>query len=91
MGFNLKARHILLPTKHEAEDVERWLKEGKDFAQLARKYSQCSSSATGGELGELKGKKLDENFLESLESLKPGEVSRVVRTRFGYHLIQRWD
>lgn len=88
---SLNARHILLPDRIKAMDVLRHLKDGKDFQDLARKYSQCPSAPQGGDLGNLMGKKnVDSDFMEALELLKPGQVSGVVRTRFGYHLIQRY-
>lgn len=87
----LNARHILVPDRITADDVLRHLKNGKNFEDLARKYSQCSSAASGGDLGNLKSKKnVDSDFLEALELLKPGQTSGAVRTRFGYHIIQRY-
>jgi len=87
----LNARHILLADRVTADDVLRHLKDGKDFQDLARKYSQCPSASQGGDLGNLFGKKnVDPDFMEALEILKPGQTSAVVRTRFGYHLIQRY-
>lgn len=87
----LNARHILVADRVTAEDVLRHLKNGKDFQEMARKYSQCPSSPQGGDLGNLKGKKnVDQDFMETLEALKPGQVSAITRTRFGYHLIQRY-
>lgn len=85
------ARHILCADRVTADDVLRHLKNGKDFQELARKYSQCPSAPQGGDLGNLFGKKnVDPDFMEALEILKPGQTSGIVRTRFGYHLIQRY-
>lgn len=81
-------RHILVQHKYEAEDILRLLKQGRDFADLARKFSTCSSAKNGGELGDLSGKKLDSDFEDAVKQLKPGALSGVVRTRFGYHIIQ---
>jgi peptidyl-prolyl cis-trans isomerase C len=82
-------KHILLQHKFEAEDVLKLLNEGKEFETLAKKFSKCPSAADGGNLGDLSGKKLDPDFQESAEILKPGQTSGIVRTRFGYHIIQR--
>lgn len=82
-------KHILVPHKYEAEDILKLLKDGKDFSELAKKMSQCPSAASGGDLGNLKGKKLDMDFEEAAEILKPGQISGIVRTKFGYHIIQR--
>lgn len=87
----LNARHILCADRISADDVLRHLKNGKDFQELAKKYSQCPSAPQGGDLGNLFGKKnVDPDFIEALEILKPGQTSGIVRTRFGYHLIQRY-
>ncbi|AZZ38320.1 peptidylprolyl isomerase [Bdellovibrio sp. qaytius] len=87
----LNARHILLADRVTADDVLRHLKDGKKFEDLAKKYSQCPSATQGGDLGNLFGKKnVDSDFMEALELLKPGQVSPITRTRFGYHLIQRY-
>ena len=85
----MRVRHILVKHKYEAEDILRLLQSGSEFAALAMKYSQCSSAKQGGDLGDLKGKKLDPDFFEAVESLKPGKISSPIRTRFGYHLIER--
>jgi len=85
----LKISHILVRHKHEAEDIQKLLSEGAEFEEIAGRRSECSSARVGGSLGELSGKKVDEDFQEAMESLKVGEVSGIVRTRFGYHLIRR--
>jgi peptidyl-prolyl cis-trans isomerase C len=82
--------HILVAHDYEAQDILRLLKQGKSFAELARKFSKCPSAAEGGNLGEMKKGRLDEDFEEAAFALKPGEISaKPVKTRFGYHLILR--
>lgn len=83
--------HILTSHEYEAQDIERKLKEGADFLELAKKFSICPSALQGGDLGDLTGRlsRLDEDFLEAAKKLKPGEYSGPIRTRFGYHLIFR--
>lgn len=87
----MRLRHILVKHEYEARDLERKLESGSSFEDLAKKFSSCPSSAAGGDLGDLTGKlsRLDEDFLEAAQALKPGERSGPVRTRFGYHLILR--
>lgn len=84
----MKLRHILVQHRYEAEDVLHLLKQGKDFSDLARKFSICSSARNGGDLGDLSGKKLDSDFEDAIRYLKAGVLSDIVRTRFGYHIIQ---
>lgn len=83
--------HILVKHEYEAKDLEAKLKDGVDFETLARKFSLCSSAPNGGSLGDLTGKmhRLDDDFREAAERLKIGEISKPVRTKFGYHLIRR--
>lgn len=81
--------HILLSQKFEAEDVERKLQQGESFQSLAQKFSKCPSSAQGGDLGEIALSRLDEDFADAAKLLKPGQISKPVRTKFGYHLILR--
>lgn len=85
----MKASHILVKHLYEAQDLEKALHEGKSFETLARKYSQCSSAEVGGWLGELSQKGVDPQFMAALKALQPNEVSKPIRTKFGYHLIRR--
>ena len=82
--------HILVPHRHEAEDVLRLLKDGKDFPEIAKRFSHCPSRARGGDLGPLVKGKADPDFEEAALRLPVGEFSeKPVRTRFGYHIIKR--
>lgn len=84
-----RLKHILVKNRYEAEDIQRLLKEGKAFDSLARLYSTCASAPQGGDLGEIDLRRLDPDFAEAAEVLSPGALSPIVKTRFGYHLIQR--
>lgn len=86
-----RASHILVKHEYEAKDLQKALAEGKKFEDLAAKYSTCPSRIEGGDLGFIKPGKTVEEFEEALNSLKVGEVSSPVRTRFGYHLIKRTE
>jgi parvulin-like peptidyl-prolyl isomerase len=85
----IHARHILVEQEYEANDLERKLSEGEKFEDLAKKFSRCPSGKSGGDLGFFKEGQMVEAFEEAAFALKPGETSKPVRTRFGYHLIQR--
>lgn len=88
--MKIRASHILVQHKYEAEDILRLLQKGQIFEELARKYSSCPSAAAGGDLGVFGPGRMDENFEDSALSLKVGEVTKApVRTRFGYHIIKR--
>ena len=85
----MKASHILVKHLYEAEDILRALGSGKSFEALARAFSTCSSAKAGGWLGDLSKSKIDSDLLDALEALKIGEISKPIRTRFGYHIIRR--
>lgn len=86
--MKIHVSHILVEQKYQAEDLLKRLQDGEDFAELARKHSRCPSAARGGDLGEVDPRRLDRDFAEAADRLKSGEISGVVRTRFGYHLIR---
>lgn len=86
------ARHILVPTKEEAQAVIEQLKSGKDFATVAAEISKGGSAQKGGDLGYiLKGDMVPE-FAEAAFTLQPGETSKEpVETRLGWHVIKVED
>lgn len=88
--MRIRASHILVKHKYEAEDILRLLNSGKSFEDLARQYSSCPSSSEGGDLGFVGLGRLDENFEDAVLALKLGETTKTpIRTRFGYHIIKR--
>jgi peptidyl-prolyl cis-trans isomerase D len=96
----VKARHILIKVgkdadektveakKAEALKVYKLAVAGKDFAALAMKFSQGPTKDKGGELGWFTRDKMVEPFAEKAFSMKAGEISEPVRTRFGWHIIK---
>ena len=75
----------------EADGVLRAIREGGDFAALAREHSEGPSAERGGLLGTFKADELLPGFDEATADLQPGEVSDVVRTRVGLHIIRLED
>ncbi len=74
------------------QDIHQQLEAGADFAQLARQYSQDPGSARlGGDLGYSRRGEFVKNFEEVAFGLKEGEISGIVESRFGYHIIQLLD
>ena len=73
------------------ETLRRQIENGANFAVLALEYSDCPSKARAGDLGYLTRDQMIASFGEVAFALKPGEVSDIVETRFGYHLIQMID
>ena len=100
----VKARHILIGFKGDmtedqkkelrkkAEDVLKKAKGGDDFAQLASEYSDDPGSKTkGGELGYFPKGNMVPEFENAAFNLKPGEISNVIETPYGYHIIKVED
>ncbi len=83
----VKARHILLKDEKQAEEVRQKLLKGGDFAALAKEFSTCPSKARGGDLGFFTRDRMVKEFSDVAFSLKPKEISPVVKTQFGYHII----
>jgi len=99
-GEMIGARHILIQVSKEAtaeqkklakEKIESVLKEaqaGKDFSELAKTHSDCPSKTRGGDLGYFGKGRMVPAFEMAALALKEGEISPVVETQFGFHLIQ---
>ena len=82
-------RHILVKTQAEAEALLKELQAGKDFAELARAYSEdAGSKDKGGDLGVISRGQTEAEFEEEAFQLKDGEISPVVKTQFGYHILR---
>jgi parvulin-like peptidyl-prolyl isomerase len=83
-----EVRHILVKTKAKADDIYNQLKAGGDFSALAKKYSEdTGSKANGGKLTISKGQTVAP-FDQTAFLLKTNEISKPVKTEFGYHVIQ---
>jgi peptidyl-prolyl cis-trans isomerase C len=74
--------------KKQMEDILKQAKDGKDFAELAKKYSEDPGSKDkGGEYTFPRGQMVPQ-FENTAFSLKPGEISEIIETQFGYHIIK---
>jgi len=85
----LKAKHILVTHEFEAKDVLKKLEDGVSFESLAQDFSTCPSAKQGGDLGEFKTGQMVAAFEKALVRLLPGQVSGIVKTQFGFHIIKR--
>ena len=87
-GEQVHASHILVKTGKEAQDILAQIKKGGNFEELAKKHSIDGAAAKGGDLGWFgKGSMIPE-FEKVVFGLKEGELSGVVKTQFGYHIIK---
>jgi len=87
-----QASHILVATEAEAKDLREKLKNGGDFAALAKEHSKDPGSKdTGGDLGFFTRGQMVPQFEEAVFSMNKGDVSDPVQTQFGWHIIKLVD
>jgi peptidyl-prolyl cis-trans isomerase C len=96
----VRASHILIKVEPQAdeskkaaarkkiEEIQHRVQKGENFAALAKEFSQGPSSAKGGDLGYFGQGQMVKPFEEAAFAIIPGDVSDIVETRFGYHLIK---
>ncbi|MHC4154511.1 MAG: peptidylprolyl isomerase [Planctomycetota bacterium] len=82
------ARHILVETQEQCDDIKRQIEAGADFAELAKEHSQCPSGQRGGDLGEFSPGQMVQEFDTVVFSGDPEKIHGPVQTQFGYHLIE---
>jgi foldase protein PrsA len=89
---SVKASHILLETQEEAEAMLKRVKAGEDFAELAKQNSiDPSAKENSGDLDYFRHGDMVEPFENAAFALKPGEISEIVPTDFGFHIIKVED
>ena len=85
----IHAWHILVTTKEQADSIYQALKNGADFAQLAKEKSiDPSAQNNSGDLGSFRWGKMVPEFQEEAFKMKEGEISRPVKTQYGWHIIK---
>lgn len=82
------ARHILVSTEKQCNELKQQIENGADFAALAKKYSSCPSGRDGGALGTFGPGQMVREFDEVVFSAPVGKVQGPVKTQFGYHLVE---
>lgn len=82
------ARHILVETQKECEDLKEQIENGADFAQMAQEHSQCPSGQQGGDLGEFSQGQMVKEFDKVVFGEDVGKVHGPVQTQFGFHLVE---
>lgn len=84
-----EARHMLVDSKENAEDLIKQVNDGADFAKLAGKNNKGPEKEKGGELGYITAREVVPEFGDALKKMKVGEVmQQPVKTQFGWHVIQ---
>jgi peptidyl-prolyl cis-trans isomerase C len=87
-GDQAKASHILVKTEKEAKDLLAQIKGGANFEELAKKHSTDGAAAKGGDLGWFTKGAMIPEFEKVVFAMKENQISDVVKTKFGYHIIK---
>ena len=82
------ARHILVETEQQCNDLKQQIEAGSDFAEMAQQHSKCPSGQRGGDLGTFSQGQMVKEFDDVVFSADLGKVHGPIQTQFGYHLIE---
>ncbi|NKB36658.1 MAG: peptidylprolyl isomerase [Gammaproteobacteria bacterium] len=82
------ARHILVDTEEQCQELKQQIENGSDFAEVAKEHSSCPSGRSGGDLGEFGPGQMVKEFDEVVFSGELNTVHGPVQTQFGYHLLE---
>jgi parvulin-like peptidyl-prolyl isomerase len=91
MSNKVHCAHILVKTEKEVNQVLQRLKKGEKFAAIAQDVSLCPSKKRGGDLGIFGRGQMVKEFENAAFALDKGQVSGIVKTQFGYHIIKRLE
>ncbi|UCF09745.1 MAG: peptidylprolyl isomerase [Candidatus Bipolaricaulota bacterium] len=83
-----RARHILVDSEEQCQELIRQLESGEDFERLAAEYSTCPSGQSGGDLGEFEPGQMVPEFDRVVFNEAVGEIHGPIATQFGYHIIE---
>ncbi|SCG84232.1 foldase protein PrsA [Proteiniborus sp. DW1] len=89
--ISIRASHILVKTEEEAKDILKQINEGKNFDDLTSLSTEPGAAERKGDLGYFTRGMMVSEFEEAAFELEPGEISDVVKTDFGYHVIKLTD
>jgi parvulin-like peptidyl-prolyl isomerase len=91
MPDKVHCAHILVKTETEAKAILERLNKGEKFSNIAKEISQCPSKKNGGDLGTFGRGKMVKEFETAAFGLSKGQISKTVKTKFGYHIIKRLE
>ena len=91
MPNKVHCAHILVKTEKEANSVLERLNKGEKFSSIAKVISLCPSKKRGGDLGTFSRGKMVKEFEKAAFALQKGQISPIVKTKFGYHVIRRFE
>jgi peptidyl-prolyl cis-trans isomerase C len=82
------ARHILVDTEEQCNELKTQIEGGTDFAEVAKEHSSCPSGSKGGDLGQFGPGQMVKEFDEVVFSGELNQVHGPVKTQFGFHLLE---
>jgi len=82
------ARHILVSTEMQCNELKTQIENGADFAALAKQHSSCPCGRDGGALGTSGPGQMVKEFDQVVFNAEVGKVQGPVKTQFGYHLVE---
>ena len=91
MADKVHCAHILVKSEIEAKAVLERLKKGEKFGNIAKAVSRCPSGKKGGDLGTFTRGEMVKEFETAAFALQKGQVSGIVKTQFGHHIIKRLE
>jgi len=91
MPNKVHCAHILVKTEKEVNNVLERLKKGEKFSAIAKDVSLCPSKKRGGDLGTFGRGQMVKEFETAAFALEKGQISGIVKTQFGYHIIRRLE
>ncbi len=91
MANKVHCAHILVEKLSLAQELKTKIAKGESFANLAKQYSIDVSKKRGGDVGYFGRGMMVPEFEKAAFSLEKGQVSDIVKTQFGYHIIKRLD
>lgn len=91
MSNKVHCAHILVKTEKEVNSVLERIKKGEKFSAIAKDVSLCPSKKRGGDLGTFGRGQMVKEFEKAAFALDKGQISGIVKTQFGYHIIKRLE
>ena len=91
MPNKVHCAHILVKTEKEVNTILHRLKKGEKFSAIAKDVSLCPSKKRGGDLGTFGRGQMVKEFENTAFVLEKGQISGIVKTQFGYHIIRRLE
>jgi len=82
------ARHILVDTEDQCNQLKQQIADGSDFAAVAKEHSNCPSGKNGGDLGSFGQGQMVPEFDAVVFNDAVGEVHGPIKTQFGFHLLE---